>query len=606
MDARPDPAGPRDDTRNRGTALRLGLALVAVALYAAAVLPLAVRFGAAAEEIAGLVPVPVERLYAQGAGDRTRTIAGVRVVESVWMPVWGVELGSGRYLPLHVDAHKGVVAYYPARLTAWLGGLTGGRAFSVGTGLLALLCTFLLTRRVAGEAAAWIATLLLAGAPIFAFIHFWCHTPEQWDTLSHVMALLAVARLAETRRFRWAWAAAFLLGLGLASKTTAVWNLVAMVLVALLYRWRPPALRPRQWLACAAGFVLPLLPQLSYLLLGQAGGLTRRLQNANVPGGGSFVSLERLAFFSRHFVDAFAGLGTYMAPYVQAGSAGPARPGMTLRVLLVGLLIAAAVAGLVVAAGSRRAARPARMLGAGLGALLLQYVLFYYVGMTLYLLVVPWIAMALGVTGAAAWRYAAGRARRPLRVGLQVALVAAAAGLVANNAVEAVTLNRAVARPGYAIFDRGAQERLARLLVDRRIDRPYTTTYGLAGVLEFFSHGAVRPRHAFPIFEHVACGGRGREDARTHGAAWDVLLGRLEPGRHHLVLTPTPSRVDVSPCSRGALIAGTLEAAAARRHGTLRPVERVTSPTAGVAYEIVELELPAPATQPRRADAPDG
>ena len=573
----------------RGASLRLARvagAVVVAGVFLAAVVPASVHLGAYSEEVVGLVHRLPRRVF-PGHPPPPDPEHGPRLVSTPRLPVWSVVWPGGRVWPLMADGHIGALEYYPARLAEAAGGLLAAR-LSVGVlGLVTLLGLFLLGRRILGEAAGWAAVALAASSAHFHFPFVWCRAEEVWSFLGYVLALVLYLRFLDTRRTRWLLLAAAAAGLGVAAKTTGVWNLFALAGAALWLRaW--PRLTRRQWVAAGAVFLLPLVPQVLYLLLGDV-PVPFRQRLAMVPWPWQALAPGRLAFFARDFVHSFGATGSYLGGYIDARPTGRL---LHLSSLAGGAVALGAVAVLAGLALRRRTPRPLRLLGLAFGLLCLEYVAFYYEGMTLFTLLTPWVPLILGVTGVWAWRLAAPwRARRLVRGGL----VGVAIALVGVQTAQTVRFARAVRHPAYGMFDLATERSVTAELVSLGATRPVTTTYGIVGVLDVLSDGAVRPEHVFPLFEAALhAHQRHQGTVALYRRVWDRVLGRLGPGVHYLLLSPHASILDTNPVADMPRVVAALAPAVAARAGRLEPV-RAWDLQGHEVFRLVRVTLPAAA-----------
>lgn len=579
-----EPSSPRPSHRLRGRRAWLAFAALVI-VYLASVLPPTLSLGTNVEEIAGLLSTTPLREYVDAQVSATEPSGGgPSLRESRWMPVWSVVYGDGTELPLMVDGHIGAVPFWPYRPLLALGGITAARMMSVVLGVGILLAVLLLGARLRDERVGWLAVVLLATTPLFVFLQAWVHPDETWSYAGYLFGLLAYLRWRERGGLHLLLTAAFLFGLGVAAKNTASWNFLALAATAYLLDLMP-RLSWRRWGLAAAAFLLPLVPQLAFVALSQASSLTRRTSQIAAPW--DFFDRERLAFFAGHFTESFGGLGTALGTFVDGdawNTWGPV-PG-------AGMLFLLATVGVFLASLTRRTPLPARVLGCGLGLVVLEYVAFYYVGMSVFALVTPWVPLAVALISVAAWD-AAGRRRPAVRRVGRIAIAVVCAVLLGNNISQTVRYVLATTRPAYSVFDRGAQEALARDLAEAGVAHPWTTTYGIVGVLELLTDDAVRPVHAFPVFHELWPQG--------YRAVWDVVLDRMGPGAHQVVLSHDPSQLDVNPCKGAEGIETELAPAVAARGGSVRAVRDYRLPTGEVGLAWVEVTLPAAAMP-----SPDG
>lgn len=543
------------------------------AVFLAATLPLALRLGFNAEETVGLLRKAPERLYPAGASvtDSERDARpGMRT--SGKLPVWGYVADDGAFLPIMIDGHVGAVSFYPSRVMARIGP-SAARVLSVGFGVLALLLIFALGKAIGGERVGWAAAVIAATSSHMVFLFIWVRPDEQLDAVAHLAAVLCMIRFARDPRLRWFALACFLFGFGVACKNTALWTLFAIGGAALM-RGLIPRVRPRDWALGACAFAVPLLPEVAFLIAGEGGGaMSGRLSMISAPWEG--LAPDNLAYSVRHFADSVGHGGSFMGGFI-AGE-----PGRGAAIPGVGYLMFALTLVAVGAGFSRSSGTGVRAFGAGLGLLLLQYVTFYYRGHSYYLLLAPWLPIAIAVAAVALYNAAGelGAAARGL-------VIAVGALILVNAAVETVRYHSAAASPGAGMFDRAAQERVVRVLREHGEKRPIVTTYGGVGVYELLSDGELDPRYAFGYF-HGAAGG----DRSDYRRAWGALLERLGAGRHVFVIVPNPSPVDTSPLTTGGLIAEELEPTARARGARVRTLDRVSRRGRPI-LSVVEVEAP--------------
>lgn len=552
---------------------RRAVLALAAALFLAGVIVPVLRVGGNVEELAGLLDRDPQREYVDIRQGGTTDGASWQLRESRWMPVFTIVAPGDHQLPLMVDAHIGAVAFWPHRPLLAAGGLIGARALSVALGLALLAALFALTRRLRDERTALLAVLLTATLPTFVFLHAWVHPEETWTFLAPILAALCLLRRSDGAGVRWTLLAALLLGFAVASKNTAVWTVLALGAAAFLLD-RIPRLSLLGWVASAALFLLPLVPQLVFAALAPEGASIER-RNSTISGPWDLLDPERLRFFANHFLESFGGLGSYMGDFLDGGT-GPrwdAIPG-------AGVLYAAGTLGVGVASARRGTPGLIRFAGLAIALLIAQYVAFYYVGMTIFGLVTPFVPLATAL--AAAWAWDAAAHRRPLRwaVGAAVAL------LLVNNVSQTARYAVASMHTDYTIFDRPAQEALARDLDAAGVNEPWTTTYGIVGVLELLTDDRVSPRHGFPVFVETL------ERGGTYEDAWSTLFDRMAPGTHHIIVTPRPSELDVNPLQEGSRIAGSLPEIARKRGISLRLVKEYPLQSGATGFQWMELSIP--------------
>lgn len=550
--------------------LRAVLAL-AVVLHVALALPAGASFGLSAEEVAGLLDVTPVRYYAdhvEGAPGDGASAGGLRRFQ--WSPVLVLERDGGSF-PLMIDGHIGALTAWPYRPLIGLGGPLAARALSVGFGVLTTLVVFALVRRLVDDRAAVISALLVATHPLVVALHTMLRPAETWSTLGPMLFGLLALRYGREPRARTAALGALALGVGVAAKNTAVWTALAALAAAFLLD-RIPRLGVRGWALAALAFLLPLTPQLMYLA-DPAGtsALDRRLKV--VAGPWELLRPDRWAFFARHFDESFGGLGTYLGGVV-SGRQGPRWdpfPG-------IGFLYLFCAVAFAVLAFRRASTLRLRFAAAVVGLVLLQYVAFYYEGMSVFGLVAPSVPAAAAIIGVLAWDRVARRAAR-------VAIGAAFALLLVNNVTQGVLWNISIAHADSTFFDLRSQRAVAADLDAAGVTSPWTTTFGVVGVLEVLTDSRVRPRHAFPLYAE-GCSGY------TPEVVWEPVLDRMGGGRHDVLLSPRVIDVDVSPCEPGERMSrGFYEAVAARR-GQIEEVRSYPVGSGAVGLQWLSVDLP--------------
>lgn len=562
---------------------RLAFVTLACATFILVVAPLEWGLGANCEEVVGLIDVAPERLYPPGEEipESENTKEGFR--SSNELPVWGYREQDGTYWPLMIDGHVGALSFYGARLLYDVGGLHAARAQSAVLAVAALLLIFAFARRVGGERVGIVAVLLAGTSPHLVFIFSMVRPDEQLHSFAHLAAVLCAMTFALSGRSRWLYATALLFGLGLAAKNTALWTLVAVVVTAACFRIVPRA-RSRDWGIAAALFLLPLIPQILYLALGDSSGaMEQRL--AMVASPWTSLSPSGLSSSIATFAAAVGHGGTLVGGHI-AGlpNQTPPLPGVGY-LLFAGTLVAVLGAFLV------SAPRAVRAFGAGFGLLLLQHLAFYYRGESYFELLAPWIPIALAIAGLGLWKAATSLRREAVRRPAQALVIALGLAVFANNGAELARYHEALASPQPSMFELRLQELVADYLEDDEIDPIYTTTYGVIGVYEMYTHGRVRAVHLFPYFRAVADGG-----PAEYVTQWISILGRLGPGVHYILLSPNPSRVDTSPCRDGNLIANQLWPAVWLLRGQARPVLENQNGRGLRTLIIVRVTLPELAT----------
>jgi 4-amino-4-deoxy-L-arabinose transferase-like glycosyltransferase len=145
-------------------------------------------------------------------------------------------------------------------------------------GLITLLLTFLVVRRMLGLAAAIISTLLLAADPNFIYANKLDWGPVSLMFLLQMASLYCLYRWLTDDRLRFLVLGGFLLGLGLYNKVVFIWFLAALLLsLFLFYRKR---LKEKITPSTAGSFIMALLlgclPLIVYNLSTNMGSLAGR------------------------------------------------------------------------------------------------------------------------------------------------------------------------------------------------------------------------------------------------------------------------------------------------------------------------------------------
>lgn len=555
-------------------------ALAAVWLWG--VVPLSRGAASYVEESAGLVTVLPDWV---GTGERTAVpVLGAQLITERRQPVGGILRRDGQFTPLMIDGHLGATSFLPFRWAMDLGGLDAARALSIASGLAVLAGVGRLALHLGSPLGAWLTMLLLATSPQFLFTYQWVRPDEQWSWAMPLAAALALHRHARTGRPGWLALAGLCLGCAVAAKLTVVVVLAAAFIAVMEFRLIAH-LRPRDLLVLIASAVPPVLPQVAWTLLGDRRALDVRF--ANLPRLGTLLDRDRLAFFLRHFLDSFGGLGDYMTAAL-VGQPSVLQP---LSVACGALFLAGLIACVALALCASTPV-PQRAFGLALGVASLGYVAMYYQSMSLYLLLAPWVPLALGLVLARAWRPARARG---LRQGLAVAVLILLAG---NGIAQTRVLHRLVDEPQLDLMCRSVHEQLAEALVRAHVTAPWTTTHNLVGGLEIATAGQVRPHHAFEMFLQTVS----QVGETTHGydAAWDAVLreARRVAGpelRSDVVVQPAAAKMDANPLRHREWLAGRFPEAVVRQGGRIvQTREFRAAPQGPVLLTWVTVRWPAP------------
>lgn len=201
--------------------LRVGLYLLPVLVMLAVNVPVLAALGTHSEEVAPLLRWVPDRVYS--APTAATPYEGAVLHESEWMPVWHVRAGENIF-PLMTDGHIGAVTAWPGYIACKHFGVVGARAFGLLTGAISLIALVWAGERLGSRAAGAFAASSFALSPAFTLTHAYFHPEEEWTYLGFLLALFAYAQSLRTRPVLWLCAAAFMAGLAVASKTTALWT----------------------------------------------------------------------------------------------------------------------------------------------------------------------------------------------------------------------------------------------------------------------------------------------------------------------------------------------------------------------------------------------
>ncbi len=183
--------------------------------------------------------------------------------------VWAVSIGK-----LHIPL---MLMHYMGALKAWLYApilaVAGASTFTVRLpmallGLLTLIFTWFIARRLFGQRAAVVSALLLATDPTFIYCNRLDWGPVTLSLVLKTAGMLLVLRWLEAGGPFLLMGIGFLFGLGLFDKVTFAWFVVAMAVALPVSYW--PAVRGRlsrrSLLAGVAGLLLGAAPLLAYNL----------------------------------------------------------------------------------------------------------------------------------------------------------------------------------------------------------------------------------------------------------------------------------------------------------------------------------------------------
>ncbi len=238
----------------------------------------------------------------------------------------------GRDFPLMISDYQGVSSMYVVLpLFALFGpGVGATRAMTIGFGVIAIVLSYFLGRKLFSRPAGLVAALLLATAPSYIF---WSRVGVYVVCQVVPLALgacLAYLRWREGKRVGWLALAGLLVGIGLSTKILFIWFLLGVfgagVAVWLLdWLWpldagggtgrrrsfsarlaARPALRPAEGGGALAGFLLGAAPLIAYNL---ASGGTLKILRANT--GQTEKGVDNSAFL-HNFLGRFGAFKTVL------------------------------------------------------------------------------------------------------------------------------------------------------------------------------------------------------------------------------------------------------------------------------------------------------
>jgi 4-amino-4-deoxy-L-arabinose transferase-like glycosyltransferase len=425
----------------------------------------------------------------------------------------------GRTFPVMTGDYWGSVSTYAVLPLFWiLGvGVLPVRLWPVLAGMLAVLLTYFIGKRLYGRWVGAVAATLLAIFPSFIF---W--TRVGIYVISHIVAVtlgivLAFLRWRDTGRRRWLFLATLLVGIGLWTKLLFLWFIIAIPAAYLLLlgadwaaedrndRWSParamsaawrrfrrdvPVEGPADLVAALAGFAVGAFPVIYYNAVSRGSYLVLRSNLFHTENG-----VNNFAVWSNVKVEADAVRvlldGGYFWFYggIYTNPIYPWLVGLST----VGLLL------LVHCVASLRVYRRATvfLFAFALVVFVLSCFTVSILGAThlLILLPIPQLFVAAFTVNVARWR------RAHLTIDNPVATTALMAGLVGVLLVPVMgrdlwvdaRYHQAVARTGgYSGFS-SAIYSLADYLQQHQIDRPYALDWGFKYNLMIATDGQVQP-----------------------------------------------------------------------------------------------------------------
>ncbi len=447
----------------------------------------------------------------------------------------------GRDFPLMISDYQGVSSMYVVLpLFAIFGpGVGPVRGMTIGFGVIAIVLTYLLGRRLYGRTAGLVAALLLATNPSLIFwSRIGVYVVNQVVPLA-LGALLCCLRWHDTRRWRWLVLAGLLAGIGMSTKILFIWCIlgsasagVAVWLVNWLWpldatgRRRPRrslrarlnepfALSPQHALAGIAGFLLGSAPLIGYNL---ASAGTLKVLRANL--GQTEKGVDNTDFLANLFgrFGAFKTVleGSYF--WFLGGVQANRLP------LVVFVLAAVALAALLWLVPTCRRYRDATVfLGTLILAILVQSsVTLSGLEATHLLLLLPLPFVLIGAAVALLGRQLAVWAGRQRATRLAPALVALAVLVptVAGNLLVTAHYHQVLARTGGRTSFSSSIYQLADYLDAPHQEpfnfrRPYALDWGMKYNVELLTAGRVQPQEIY---------GQGRVLSSDFGATVERLI----------------------------------------------------------------------------------
>ena len=447
----------------------------------------------------------------------------------------------GRDFPLMISDYQGVSSMYAVLPLFAIFGLGVGpvRGMTIGFGVIAIVLTYLLGRRLYGRPAGLVAALLLATSPSLIFwSRIGVYVVNQVVPLA-LGALLCCLRWRDTRRPRWLALAGLLAGIGLSTKILFIWFIlgsasagVAVWLVNSAWpldaegRRRPRrrlrarlnepfALAPRHALAGLTGFLLGAAPLIGYNL---ASAGTLKVLRANL--GQTEKGVDNTAFLA-NLIGRFGAFKTVLegSYFWFLGGVQANRLPLVVFLLAAGFLALA----LWLVPECRRYRDATVFLGVLILAILVQSsVTVSGLEATHLLLLLPLPFVLIGAAVALLGRQVAAAVGRRGATGLAVALVALVALVptVAGNLLVAAHYHRVLAQTGGRTSFSSSIYLLADYLdaphpepFDYR--RPYALDWGMKYNVELLTAGRVQPQEIY---------GQGRTLSPDFGATVERLI----------------------------------------------------------------------------------
>jgi hypothetical protein len=433
----------------------------------------------------------------------------------------------GRDFPLMISDYQGVSSMYAVLpLFALFGpGVGPTRAMTIGFGVVAIVLTYLLGRRLYGRPAGIVAAMLLATSPSFIF---WSRVGVYVVSQVVPLALGAMlAFLAWRRDGRGAWLAlaGLLVGIGLSTKILFIWFILGVAAAGVavwLVDWRwpidaagnglprrslrarlnaPPGIGRGGVLAALGGFLLGAAPLIGYNLM--SGG-TLKILRANLGETEKGVDNSNLAANLPKKLGDFKVLleGSY---FWFLGDVNANR-------LVLPLCLASAVAllALVCAVPAYRRYRAATVFTLTLALAILVQSAFTLSGLeaTHLLILLPMPFLTIGAFVAFAGQELVVRLERRRRAQAFRLTAAALPALllvlpvVAGNLLVNASYHRLLAETGGKSSFSSSIYELARFLDGPKLDsfdysRPYALDWGMKYNVQLLTEGRVNPQEIY-------------------------------------------------------------------------------------------------------------